>query len=138
VNCIWEGTTNVLALDVVRVLAKHPQALTVWARRTTQKAGGGALGDEVEHGVAALLRYAGRMPEEGAERAEASARAFATSVGRVHTLALLVEHARSTGSEVDFFAAQQWAQREQLVQLPARSPASERMVRALALGPAKL
>jgi hypothetical protein len=95
---IWEGTTNVLSLDVVRVLAKGGafDGLEREVHRLTAHAAGGectraaeAARRATEHARAWLQRALAR----GQPTVEAGARHFALTLGRSFELALLVEHA---------------------------------------------
>jgi alkylation response protein AidB-like acyl-CoA dehydrogenase len=96
---IWEGTTNVLALDTLRALgggaglaALHERAAA--AIRTARDA---RLADEGRVALAALLRATEwlRAAQDGGQgRLELGARRFAMTLGRALELALLVEHAQ--------------------------------------------
>ena len=98
---IWEGTTNVLSLDVLRALGKGgsvaPIAEEVRAR---------VVAANVPEGKVALdaVSHAGAWLEEarhrGQDAVEAGARRFAMTLGRALELALLVDHGA-------------WAMREQ-------------------------
>ncbi len=95
---IWEGTTNVLSLDAVKVLAKE-RTLDVF-REAVENAVASAHAPElaapietarkaVEHTVAFVARSIDQPT-----RMEAGARRFALTLGRTLALALLVEHAQ--------------------------------------------
>ena len=98
---IWEGTTNVLSLDVLRALGKSgsvaPVADEIRAR---------VHGSDDATGQAAMqaLAHAGAWLEgartRGQDAVEAGARRFALTLGRALELALLVDHGA-------------WAKREQ-------------------------
>jgi acyl-CoA dehydrogenase len=96
---IWEGTTNVLALDTLRALAKEPQSLAVLARTVDN-----CVADVADEQLAA----AGRVAQDAVSHAqtwlqesfaagrpvvEAGARRFGLTLGRALSLALLVEQA---------------------------------------------
>ncbi|SEB04804.1 isovaleryl-CoA dehydrogenase [Paraburkholderia sartisoli] len=87
VNSIWEGSGNVMCLDVLRALEREPDAaqalLAAW--RATAQHGHPALGLALERLVATL----GAAPE----RREASARRIAQQIVLVAQAALLVQHA---------------------------------------------
>jgi alkylation response protein AidB-like acyl-CoA dehydrogenase len=96
---IWEGTTNVLALDVLRALGEG-EGLALM-RRELARCGAGIDGEEpavalaaagaaVERAGAWLAAASGR----GREALEAGARRFALTLGRALELALLARHAR--------------------------------------------
>jgi alkylation response protein AidB-like acyl-CoA dehydrogenase len=99
---IWEGTTNVLALDTLRALGIHPTRETKSENRlevllsqfkrwfesirnpTLIKAGQTAM---------SALEHASRWPLES-DNLEGGARRFAITLGRAVELALLVRHAQ--------------------------------------------
>ncbi len=97
---IWEGTTNVLALDVFRALGREGSVEPVVTELTRLRESAKsplaqtAL-DAVAHAGAWLKEAQGR----GQPAVEAGARRFALTLGRALALALLVDHA-------------EWAKRE--------------------------
>jgi hypothetical protein len=95
---IWEGTTNVLSLDVLRVLSRGG----AWAayerevERALAPAEQALLGEEaqaVQVAVAHAQRWLGEAGAAGKDAVEAGARRLALTLGRSLALALLVEHA---------------------------------------------
>jgi acyl-CoA dehydrogenase len=107
---IWEGTTNVLSLDVLRVLGKNGTLAPIE--------------HEVERLLAAALQADCGRAAEAARRAvahahvwwrgaltrgqpalEAGARRFALTLGRAVELALLIDHAAWTAARGDRSAA---------------------------------
>ena len=105
---IWEGTTNVLSLDLLRALSKSGGLGPVERERDRCLAGtDGALaaagrraGEALEH-AAAWLERAAREPAA----LEAGARRFALTVGGALQLLLLVGEAGHAGEERPFRAA---------------------------------
>jgi acyl-CoA dehydrogenase len=98
VLAIWEGTTNVLALEVYRAILRAdalPPALEeVRARGRAVRHDGlrspaRAVLDAADH----LEAWWAAAPARGAARHEAGARRLALSLGRTVALALLLEHA---------------------------------------------
>jgi alkylation response protein AidB-like acyl-CoA dehydrogenase len=83
---IWEGTTNVLALDTLRAL--NPDALHAFSAAVTRLAGK-AL-PALDH---ATSWYAHVLDQHALE---AGARRFALTLGRTMELALLINHANSS------------------------------------------
>lgn len=98
---IWEGTTNVLALDVLRALHKHKGEGLVALKNKVNRA--------IKSARDASLAEAGRLAQSAIDHAEAwlktaqqagepaleaGARRFSLTLGRALTLALLVEHAQ--------------------------------------------
>ncbi len=93
---IWEGTTNVLSLDVLRALTKDAGALdgvVAEVERCTQGAHAQvAAAAEVARWAVAHARAWFQGQKDGAA-VEAGARRFALTLGRALELAYLVEHA---------------------------------------------
>ncbi|MEB2286124.1 MAG: acyl-CoA dehydrogenase [Polyangiaceae bacterium UTPRO1] len=96
---IWEGTTNVLALDVLRALART-EALSVFGGEVRRRAEAAvhetALRGPAATAVAAMEhaeRWLAAAGQRGAACVEAGARRFALTLGRTLALALLVDHA---------------------------------------------
>ncbi len=94
---IWEGTTNVLSLDVLRALARGG-SLEVLEREAARAIGSppaalarpaAAAKDALAHAKA----WIGRARDAGLDAVEGGARRFALTLGRAIELALLVEHA---------------------------------------------
>jgi acyl-CoA dehydrogenase len=96
---IWEGTTNVLALDALRAIARA-EALPLLSREVRRRAESGladpglrapatAALSAIEHAEAWIAAASRR----GGEHVEAGARRFALTLGRTLALALLVDHA---------------------------------------------
>lgn len=97
---IWEGTTNVLALDTLRAIAHDIDSLAVFeqkVRHSVRAASSPALveaGQVAEAAVQQALRWLQQAMNRGQAAAEAGARRFALTLGRSLALALLVEHAQ--------------------------------------------
>ncbi len=90
---IWEGTTNVLALDVLRALGKGGSVQVVAEEvrsrvETSNDPAGRAAIEAVSHAGLWLDEARGR----GQAAVEAGARRFALTLGRALELALLVDH----------------------------------------------
>lgn len=108
---IWEGTTNVLSLDVVRVLSKSPQALSTlfetWTRLVAdappELARGKTAVAQVAADVSAFLKAEG----DHAHTVERLARALALTLGRTTELALLINSASHPEEGKPFAAAAQ-------------------------------
>lgn len=134
VHCIWEGTGNVLALDVVRAL-RDPDAgkallgdLEEQLRRRP-----GPVADPAEAAVRAALPALADMV---AAARSATARDLAWSLARTYQLGLLVSHARwaveVAGDPRPAAAADLLAARPLLA--PGPGAADEMALAALALG----
>lgn len=96
---IWEGTTNVLSLDMLRAIAHDPAGL-VALRRKVSAAAQTATDPALAGAAAQAVRAAADVSEWLSERAgdrqalEAGARRCAMTLGRALALALLVEQAQ--------------------------------------------
>jgi hypothetical protein len=97
---IWEGTTNVLALDVLRALGSNDKALQTLKAQVNR-----CLGSVRQQALIEAARIAqstlehaeswwARTREKDRETLEAGARRFAMTIGRTIELALLIEHAQ--------------------------------------------
>jgi acyl-CoA dehydrogenase len=113
---IWEGTTNVLALDVLRALAKGslaPIAREVAARTETPEARLTEAAAVAKGAVAHAEAWLAETRARGLDATEAGARRFALTLGRALELALLIDHAswiaRETGDARPIAAARRLA-----------------------------
>lgn len=96
---IWEGTTNVLALDTLRALAHDPAGLVALNRKAAgiaaavqdpALAGLGRMAADITHTAIHWLQEV----KDDRPATEAGARRFAQTLGRSLALALLVEQAQ--------------------------------------------
>jgi putative acyl-CoA dehydrogenase len=104
---IWEGTTNVLALDLLRVLAHDPRAVADFMARAearaaqTSQAALAAARVEIDAALAAIAKSGDKSP--------ASARAVAMALSAHYCTALVSEAAAApSGSRADAFVAERW------------------------------
>lgn len=93
---IWEGTTNVLALDVLRALAGEgvADALAAEIHRHLSEARDPALRPAVEAARSAVARAHAWLAGTAGPASEAGARRLSLTLGRTLELALLVSHAQ--------------------------------------------
>jgi hypothetical protein len=96
---IWEGTTNVLALDTLRAVSKGSalDALVAEVASCTQGVTDDGLaqaGAVARRGAERAAEWAAGAMREGQEALEAGARRFALTLGRSLELALVVRHAQ--------------------------------------------
>ena len=105
---IWEGTTNVLSLDVLRVLAKDPKgalaplAAEIASGRTVRDAELVACADVAVRAYEHATAWLGEAHARGPAALEAGARRFALTLGRATELSLLAraaDHALSHGGD---------------------------------------
>jgi putative acyl-CoA dehydrogenase len=110
---IWEGTTNVLSLDVVRAIEKEgafpPLVDGILKRLAAKKPG--VLDAEaalVKARCAELGAFLQRAVKEGPDFVQAGARAFAYSLARTCAASLLMEHAAALGDARSIEVARRW------------------------------
>jgi putative acyl-CoA dehydrogenase len=87
---IWEGSGNVMCLDVLRVAAQEPEALDAFIARIDEARGGNATFDA----------FAGRLPEWLHNPSEADGRRVAHAITLAMQAALLIEHAPAAVADV--------------------------------------
>ncbi len=81
-NSIWEGSGNINALDVLRIVRKHPEALSAWSEEVAD-----ALGDP------RIARYAQRIETDVRAGEDAQARSVSERMAIVWQAALLLRQA---------------------------------------------
>ncbi|MCW4153491.1 acyl-CoA dehydrogenase family protein [Halomonas sp. 18H] len=86
VNSIWEGSGNVICLDVLRVLQRHPEALVALRQELEQARGASAALDTAMQSLAQWL-------EAPAETLERQARRLTQCMAQCLQGALLMQHA---------------------------------------------
>eukprot|EP01112_Ceratiomyxa_fruticulosa_P004646 TRINITY_DN15187_c0_g1_i1.p1 TRINITY_DN15187_c0_g1~~TRINITY_DN15187_c0_g1_i1.p1 ORF type:complete len:637 (-),score=127.10 TRINITY_DN15187_c0_g1_i1:20-1813(-) len=109
---IWEGTTNVLSMDVLRAIQSH-QALDIFFLDVKQRLESvnsknipelnGVLSD-----ITQSLKEVDEFIKESLNDMEsivASARSFSFSLGKIYIASLLVEHAAWSKNSIDIFVA---------------------------------
>jgi hypothetical protein len=123
---IWEGTTTVLSLDVLRVLVRTPESFTAFhediKRRLSTKNSSTAspvvvqLKQIINEAATKTLSFTKKFSEaasssssEQLEAIEANAREFAMDLGKIYAGTLLVEHASWSDSVIDVEVALRWA-----------------------------
>uniref|UniRef100_A0A493TTS6 Acyl-CoA dehydrogenase family member 11 n=1 Tax=Anas platyrhynchos platyrhynchos TaxID=8840 RepID=A0A493TTS6_ANAPP len=118
---IWEGTTNILSLDVLRSLTKSQgQVIAVFFSTVQKKIELASSTAELEPAVkqmqAAISRLTQFIQGAGSKEAmtmELAARDFSYSLARIYAGALLIEHAsRPDASAEDISAARRWCNQE--------------------------
>ncbi|NXA55305.1 ACD11 dehydrogenase, partial [Nothocercus julius] len=114
---IWEGTTNILSLDVLRSLTKSQgQVMTVFISTVQRKLELASSTEKLEAAVK-LVREAVRLVQsagsKGVATMEVAARDFSYSLARIYAGALLIEHAaHPSSSATDVSTAQRWCNQE--------------------------
>lgn len=154
VTTIWEGTTNVLSLDLVRVMQKSKFAATALLHKTVLGKCKGARSSKQAPAVAKMIEASAETLERSAHELQrfvathntativALARELALSLSRNFVGALLLEHASWSGRECDAWIADQWCSGELFGIGPivaralldqSREPKASRFVREVAL-----
>ncbi|XP_019362282.1 PREDICTED: acyl-CoA dehydrogenase family member 11-like isoform X1 [Gavialis gangeticus] len=114
---IWEGTTNILSLDVLRSLTKSQgQALVAFFSAVQGKVELASNIKDLESAVQRMQSAISKLEEfsqgvgsKGPSGMELAARDFAYTLARIYTGALLLEHAARPGASfTDIFTAQRW------------------------------
>ncbi len=96
---IWEGTTNVLSLDVLRAISKD-ESLEALKEKTARSVGAAResglvqMGGVAKTAVSAAETWLKQALGDGRPALEAGARRFAMTLGRALTLALMIEQAQ--------------------------------------------
>jgi alkylation response protein AidB-like acyl-CoA dehydrogenase len=117
---IWEGTTNVLALDVLRAVSKT-DALQAFVEDITERVGHlrpelAIARERILEACAHLTSYARQAQHGDRDGLEAGARAFAFALARTYAASLLCEHASWSLDAGDdpaaLAAALRWATKE--------------------------
>jgi putative acyl-CoA dehydrogenase len=114
---IWEGTTNILSLDVLRAMGRT-DAFADWTsdvRRRLENIRSVDLSSPIEQTVGTVQRieqYAARAASAPGETQQAGARGFAFAIARTEAAVLLLEHAEAQADQVAVTSARRWCTRE--------------------------
>ncbi|KAM7089923.1 acyl-CoA dehydrogenase family member 11-like isoform 3-T6 [Ciconia maguari] len=118
---IWEGTTNILSLDVLRSLTKSQgQVMAVFFSTVQKKLELASSTAKLEPAVkqmrdaiSILVQVTQAAGSKGAATMELAARDFSYTLARIYAGALLIEHAaRPDASSTDISAARRWCNQE--------------------------
>ncbi|XP_070619119.1 acyl-CoA dehydrogenase family member 11-like [Erythrolamprus reginae] len=118
---IWEGTTNVLSLDVLRsILKSQGKTLDVFFSTVQAKLEAATRQSElqssvqiIQNNLQKLKEFVRRMDSEGEAGWQLAARDFAYNLAWIYEGVLLLEHAARTGaSATNIYAAQRWCQED--------------------------
>ena len=119
---IWEGTTNVLSLDVIRAMTKtRGKAVeTFFAEAEAKISRGAEVVEALAPSAEALRKAAGGAAQflvenqNDSSTLQAAARDLSYSMARIYMGALLVEFAAETGEDVDAEIARRWCANHRL------------------------
>ena len=104
---VWEGTTNVLALDIWRALVKE-NSLGDFLADVRARAAGSQQQALIETACKSVAALAQKCSKD-AQVLEASARQFAFALSRLYIAGLFAEHAAFTKDPVDEECSSRWA-----------------------------
>jgi len=139
---IWEGTTNVLSLDVLRAIGKE-QAFTPLEDRmqrilrdTNILVFGGSVA-AIQHALGELKKFVARLEDPQAPWAQAKARRFAMGLARTFAATCMLEHAQwATRHDEDpaaVYAALRYCQQPLVTDLSSATPQDTLATQRLAL-----
>ncbi|KAM4707887.1 acyl-CoA dehydrogenase family member 11-like [Discoglossus pictus] len=118
---IWEGTTNILSLDVLRCITKSQgKVLSAFFTATQEKLEGAlpvpSLSQSAQLTLKALqklIAFTQQAGQRGSSFMELAARDFAYSLAKIYIGSLLLEHAAWAGAtDTDAYAAQRWSEQD--------------------------
>ncbi|KAM5193986.1 acyl-CoA dehydrogenase family member 11-like [Mantella aurantiaca] len=118
---IWEGTTNILSLDILRsVIKSQGQVLSAFFSTVQEKLEDSSKFPELSQPTSALLQALQHLKvftqlagTKGSSFMELAARDFAYSLARIYIGALLVEHAAWTeATDTSIYCAQRWCEQD--------------------------
>ncbi|XP_053332439.1 acyl-CoA dehydrogenase family member 11-like isoform X1 [Clarias gariepinus] len=116
---IWEGTTNVLSLDLLRSISKSSgRVLQAFFSDVEERLRGAGptlqpAAQSLNSSLSALARFIRSAESRPAESLQLAARDLAYSIARIYMGALLVDHASWEGaSPPDVYAALRWCEHD--------------------------
>lgn len=132
---IWEGTTNVLSHDVLRVLGQSTESLAAFIDvvkgRVAQVSGPNSLlADMVGAALGQVIDFIKTAPRQ---LHDARSRDLALSMSRVYIASCLLEHALWSGQEEDWVVASHWIRFSAPLVCPGLHADSAKLVRSVAL-----
>ncbi|XP_013923814.1 PREDICTED: putative acyl-CoA dehydrogenase AidB [Thamnophis sirtalis] len=121
IHSIWEGTTNILSLDVLRcILKSQGKVLDVFFCTAQAKLEAATQQSElqvsvqiIQNNLQKLKQFVRRMNSKGEAGWQLAARDFAYTLAWIYEGVLLLEHAARAGaSATNIYAAQRWCQED--------------------------
>lgn len=113
---IWEGTSNVLSLDVLRVLTKsNGEALVCFNNVINEKIQKALTSGELKSSAETIvdgLNQTAKVLSDNPRLLEAGARYFAYSLARTYAAAVLIDLATRTGDKDFAITATRWASQD--------------------------
>lgn len=113
---IWEGTTNILSLDMLRAFERENgfTALQTDLRARLQNLKNPEWQKNISAKLASLLEKFETTMKLGTESLNGNARNFAMTLTRIYIASLLCEFAETTNEPTDLMAAKHWLQKRSL------------------------
>lgn len=133
---IWEGTTNVLSLDVLRAMEKV-SAFEAFLEEATRRCDDlareplGSAAGRVRDALRRLASLADQMRGEGQSFAESRARGFSYAIARIMAALLLLDHADwalANGDEAPARWAVRWCARDLAASMNEEGPVPSPML----------
>ncbi|KAM6193462.1 LOW QUALITY PROTEIN: acyl-CoA dehydrogenase family member 11-like [Sarcoramphus papa] len=118
VPSIWEGTTNILSLDILQSLTESQGQAMAGFFSTVQKklelaSSTVKLEPAAKHAIGSLAQFTQAAGSKGAATVELAARGFSYTLARIYAGALLIEHAaQPDASSAHISAARRWCNPE--------------------------
>ncbi|GBG30638.1 Acyl-CoA dehydrogenase family member 11 [Hondaea fermentalgiana] len=119
---IWEGTSNTLSLDLLRVAAREPEALEAMFKELRSMAPGGDAGDALRAEVDKVFGYI-KANAANLEGFEWNARRLTMNLSRLYICGLAARTAAKTGHKEDFAMYEYWLDRVTRQYEPMTDPA---------------
>jgi len=116
VTPIWEGTTNILSLDVLRATFKSKgEVLLAFQASVLRKLALAQKHQQLEEAagrVGRALKATGEFVQNSPDFLENAARDLSFTIARIYIGALLLEHAAWSGARTDVLTANRWCDQD--------------------------
>eukprot|EP01130_Rhizamoeba_saxonica_P005348 TRINITY_DN2145_c0_g1_i3.p1 TRINITY_DN2145_c0_g1~~TRINITY_DN2145_c0_g1_i3.p1 ORF type:complete len:456 (-),score=103.87 TRINITY_DN2145_c0_g1_i3:26-1393(-) len=119
VNAIWEGTTNVMSLDVLRSIFRN-NSLDIYLKHIRKRLSvikGNSYKEDVDILTNALYAIE-QFSQQKRAVLEAYSRSFSFSLTNIYISLLLLEHSILRRNGIDLAVARRWIRNPQLVEIP--------------------
>jgi putative acyl-CoA dehydrogenase len=119
VNTIWEGTTNVLSLDLLRAVSKDPKSIHYFVESIEERINDASFEFKesisiIKETMKEIVSYCKVLKSKSQAFQEAGARDLAFTMSRCYIGSLLVEHAKWSNSKMDVYIANGWCTLEKM------------------------
>jgi len=139
VNRIWEGTGNIMSLDLLRCLHKEPHTLHAFFEYVENmispaRSKLSPFVSQVEDVLKETKKYLSFVSTDPSF-AEIGSKQLCLTLGNVFVTSLLIRHSLFTGKQEDVFTLQRWIELKPLNVLVFPSKERIQLQRSLAFGP---